>query len=478
MDRGLWSWSRHPNYFGEFGFWFSLALFGVAASPGDTWWLFVGAGAMLAMFLGASIPMMEERSLERRPTTRPSSTGCRGSCRARPAGPRDAPAGGGRRTRRQRGPHRDPPRPARRRRRHLGQARAGERPGARHAADPPGRLGQGLLDPVRPVPPARPGPHRARHPDRARPGRAHRHGARSPTASTQQESYDVLVISTGVTNGFWRQPTLQIGRRHRRRPATRTRDGSRLPSRSSWSVVAPRRSAAPPTSRRRGRTSGSTCTSPASGPPSAPPAGVGAGVATAADRSGRRPAPRAPRGPARRLRRRRDHQRAGRLEHRPAVRVRRRGAVGDRTGTAEHRLAASGAARRRRLRPRHPGAAGSGPTRACSPSATSRPPTRCARPPATGPTGCSPATSVPSSPGRPLRPYKPPKGRWGSVLGVQHDGLRGVRPHGPGVPVPGVVGEARPARPHRETGDLQGSAAQGLTAQVRFRSWAARNSLR
>jgi len=67
MDRGLWSWSRHPNYFGEFGFWFSLALFGVAASPGDAWWLFLGAAAMLAMFLGASIPMMETRSLERRP---------------------------------------------------------------------------------------------------------------------------------------------------------------------------------------------------------------------------------------------------------------------------------------------------------------------------------------------------------------------------------------------------------------------------
>ena len=68
MDRGLWSWSRHPNYFGEFGFWFALALFGLAASPNDAWWVFVGAVAMLAMFLGASIPMMEERSLERRPS--------------------------------------------------------------------------------------------------------------------------------------------------------------------------------------------------------------------------------------------------------------------------------------------------------------------------------------------------------------------------------------------------------------------------
>lgn len=67
MDRGLWGWSRHPNYFGEFGFWFALALFGVAAAPADAWWLFLGALAMLAMFLGASIPMMEARSLERRP---------------------------------------------------------------------------------------------------------------------------------------------------------------------------------------------------------------------------------------------------------------------------------------------------------------------------------------------------------------------------------------------------------------------------
>ena len=70
MDRGLWSWSRHPNYFGEFGFWFALALFGVAASPADAWWLMLGALMMLGMFLGASIPMMETRSLQRRPAYR------------------------------------------------------------------------------------------------------------------------------------------------------------------------------------------------------------------------------------------------------------------------------------------------------------------------------------------------------------------------------------------------------------------------
>ncbi|QHD86075.1 DUF1295 domain-containing protein [Gordonia sp. JH63] len=67
LDTGVWAWSRHPNYFGEVLFWVSMALFGLAASPGDWWWLFVGAVLMLAMFLGASIPMMEKRSLERRP---------------------------------------------------------------------------------------------------------------------------------------------------------------------------------------------------------------------------------------------------------------------------------------------------------------------------------------------------------------------------------------------------------------------------
>ncbi|MGN7781425.1 DUF1295 domain-containing protein [Mycolicibacterium sp. 22603] len=67
MDRGLWSWSRHPNYFGEFSFWAALALFGIAAAPGYWWLSSLGALAILAMFLGASIPMMEERSLARRP---------------------------------------------------------------------------------------------------------------------------------------------------------------------------------------------------------------------------------------------------------------------------------------------------------------------------------------------------------------------------------------------------------------------------
>lgn len=67
MDQGLWGWSRHPNYLGEIGFWLSMALFGLSVAPRDAWWLLLGAVVMVGMFLGASIPMMEKRSLERRP---------------------------------------------------------------------------------------------------------------------------------------------------------------------------------------------------------------------------------------------------------------------------------------------------------------------------------------------------------------------------------------------------------------------------
>ncbi len=67
LHTGLWAWSRHPNYFGELGFWFGLFLFGLAAYPAGWYWEGVGFVLMLVMFLTASIPMMEKRSLERRP---------------------------------------------------------------------------------------------------------------------------------------------------------------------------------------------------------------------------------------------------------------------------------------------------------------------------------------------------------------------------------------------------------------------------
>jgi steroid 5-alpha reductase family enzyme len=67
MDQGLWRWSRHPNYLGEITFWTGLWLFALASNP-SWWWTVVGPLLIIAMFQGASIPMMERRSLERRPS--------------------------------------------------------------------------------------------------------------------------------------------------------------------------------------------------------------------------------------------------------------------------------------------------------------------------------------------------------------------------------------------------------------------------
>ena len=67
LHSGLWAWSRHPNYCGELGFWLGLLLFGVAAYPQGWYWFGTGFLLLTLMFLFASIPMMEQRSLERRP---------------------------------------------------------------------------------------------------------------------------------------------------------------------------------------------------------------------------------------------------------------------------------------------------------------------------------------------------------------------------------------------------------------------------
>lgn len=66
MESGLWKFSRHPNYFGEILLWLSLFLFAFANGIGF-WWTGIGVVAMIAMFLGASIPMLDGRSEARRP---------------------------------------------------------------------------------------------------------------------------------------------------------------------------------------------------------------------------------------------------------------------------------------------------------------------------------------------------------------------------------------------------------------------------
>ena len=66
IDVGLWARSRHPNYLGEIGMWCGLYLFALAADP-HWWWTIAGPVVMVLLFQTASIPMMETRSLQRRP---------------------------------------------------------------------------------------------------------------------------------------------------------------------------------------------------------------------------------------------------------------------------------------------------------------------------------------------------------------------------------------------------------------------------
>ena len=66
LASGLWSLSRHPNYFGEMSFWWGLWLFGLAADP-RWWWTVVGPLAITLMFRFASLPLIETRMLQRRP---------------------------------------------------------------------------------------------------------------------------------------------------------------------------------------------------------------------------------------------------------------------------------------------------------------------------------------------------------------------------------------------------------------------------
>lgn len=66
MTRGLWGRCRHPNYLGEVGLWYGLALFGLAADP-SAWWVAIGPLVMTALFVFISIPMIEKRMLRKRP---------------------------------------------------------------------------------------------------------------------------------------------------------------------------------------------------------------------------------------------------------------------------------------------------------------------------------------------------------------------------------------------------------------------------
>lgn len=66
MDRGLWAWSRHPNYFGETMLWWGFFLIGIGG--GAAWWTIVSPLIMTVLLLKVSgISMMEDGMDDRRP---------------------------------------------------------------------------------------------------------------------------------------------------------------------------------------------------------------------------------------------------------------------------------------------------------------------------------------------------------------------------------------------------------------------------
>lgn len=62
---GLWKHGRHPNYFGEIQFWWGIWIMYAALNGLD--WFILGPIAMTALFLGISIPLMEQRQLANKP---------------------------------------------------------------------------------------------------------------------------------------------------------------------------------------------------------------------------------------------------------------------------------------------------------------------------------------------------------------------------------------------------------------------------
>ncbi len=68
MDRGLWRYTRHPNYFGNFCVWWGLYLI---ATSGGVWWTVHGPLLMSFLLLKVSgVALLEKTITERRPEYR------------------------------------------------------------------------------------------------------------------------------------------------------------------------------------------------------------------------------------------------------------------------------------------------------------------------------------------------------------------------------------------------------------------------
>jgi steroid 5-alpha reductase family enzyme len=64
MDRGLWRYTRHPNYFGDACVWWGLWL--VVLPAGGTWWTFVGPVVMTVLLVRVSGAALLERDMAKR----------------------------------------------------------------------------------------------------------------------------------------------------------------------------------------------------------------------------------------------------------------------------------------------------------------------------------------------------------------------------------------------------------------------------
>lgn len=68
MDRGLWRYSRHPNYFGNCLLWWGIGLVGVSSGA---WWTVIGPALLTVLLLKVSgVSLLESTIAERRPEYR------------------------------------------------------------------------------------------------------------------------------------------------------------------------------------------------------------------------------------------------------------------------------------------------------------------------------------------------------------------------------------------------------------------------
>jgi steroid 5-alpha reductase family enzyme len=68
LDRGLWRWSRHPNYFGEACVWWGFYVVAVAA--GGAWTVFAPALMTVLLLRVSGVALLERDIGERRPAYR------------------------------------------------------------------------------------------------------------------------------------------------------------------------------------------------------------------------------------------------------------------------------------------------------------------------------------------------------------------------------------------------------------------------